>query len=298
VLKRRKPSKFERAADGSMTLIEHIRELRNRLFKAVLAIIAGAIIMYVFAPRVQQFVLDPYCDYAKTLNATNACGLNLSGILDPFMLQLKIALYLGMAISAPIWLYQLWAFIAPGLHRRERRYTYAFVGIATPLFSIGMALGFYMVTKSMQFFLDLSPNLESLSLSLNMVEYFDFVTLVMIIFGLGFEFPLLVLVLNVAGVVSAKRLLSWWRIAVFLTFVFAAIVTPNPEPFSMTIFAVCLSFLYFVAVGVAFIVDARRARRAARDSVDDDDVSPIEPVSPVDASTWGVHGSSDGEPRP
>ncbi len=293
---RRRPSNFQRAADGSMTLVEHIRELRNRLLKAVLAIIAGAIAMYFLAERVQDFVLDPYCDYAKTLNATNACGLNLTSILDPFMLKLKIALYLGLVVSAPFWAYQLWAFVAPGLHRRERRYTYAFVAIATPLFSLGMALGFFMVTKSMQFFLVLSPNLESLSLSLNMVEYFDFVTMVMLIFGFGFEFPLAALVLNVAGVVSAKRLLSWWRIAVFLTFVFAAIVTPNPEPFSMTIFALCLSALYFIAVGVAFLNDGRKARRAARDSIGDDDVSPIEPVSPVDAPTWGVHGD-DGEPR-
>ena len=273
-----------------MTLIEHFKELRTRLFKASIAVLVAAIVMYYLAPDVQKFVIDPYCGYAKTINPTGSCGMNLTGILDPFMLQLKIALYLGLALSAPFWLYQLWAFVAPGLHRRERRYTYAFAAIATPLFSAGMALGYFMVTKSIEFFLQLTPDVDGLNLSLNMVEYFDFVTLVMLIFGLGFEFPLLVLILNVAGVVSAKRLLSWWRIAVFLTFVFAAIVTPNPEPFSMTIFALCLSALYFIAVGVAFIIDGRRARRASREGVGDDDVSPIEPVSPVDTPLWNVHG--------
>jgi sec-independent protein translocase protein TatC len=293
---RRKRS-FERAADGSMTLMEHIRELRSRVLKGVLAVIAGAALMYAFAERVEQFVLDPYCQYVITLNSTAACGLNVPSPLDAFMLELKIALYLGLVISAPIWLYQLWAFIAPGLHRHERRYTYAFVGIATPLFAIGTVLGFVMVTKSMEFLLDAVPDVQGLTLSINMVEYFDFVTLVMLIFGLGFEFPLVALVLNVAGVVSARRLLSWWRIAVFLMFLFAGIVTPNPEPFSMTIFALCLSALYFAAVGIAFIVDARRARRSRRDEVADDEVSPIEPVSPVDAPSWGVHGGSDDEPR-
>lgn len=294
-LKRRRSSNFARASDGSMTLMEHIRELRSRLLKAIIAIILAAGVMYYFfATPVQEFVLDPYCDYAKTMNATGSCGLNFTNPLDAFMYKLKIGLYLGLVVSAPFWLYQLWAFVAPGLHRHERRYTYAFVSIATPLFGVGTVLGFIMVTKSMQFLLQAVPTIEGVTLSLNMVEYFDFVTLVMVIFGLGFEFPLLALVLNVAGVVSARRLLSWWRVAVFLMFVFAGLVTPNPEPFTMTIFALCLSALYFAAVGVAFLVDGRRARRAAQSGVDDDEVSPIEPVSPVDAPSWGVHG---GEQR-
>jgi sec-independent protein translocase protein TatC len=292
----RRKRNFERAADGSMTLMEHLRELRSRVLKGVLAIIAGAAVMYFLAERVEKFVLDPYCQYVVTLNSTAACGLNVPSPLDAFMLELKIALYLGLVVSAPIWLYQLWSFIAPGLHRRERRYTYAFVAIATPLFAIGTGLGFFMVTKSMEFLLDAVPDVEGLTLSINMVEYFDFVTLVMLVFGLGFEFPLVALVLNVAGIVSARRLLSWWRVAVFLMFLFAGIVTPNPEPFSMTIFALCLSALYFGAVGIAFIIDGRRARRSRRDEVPDDEVSPIEPVSPVDAPSWGVHGSDD-EPR-
>jgi sec-independent protein translocase protein TatC len=295
--KRRRPTDFQRAADGSMTLMEHIYELRNRVLKAVLAIIAGAVAMFVLAEPVQQFVLEPYCEYAITVNPTQTCGLNFPNPLDAFMLQLKIALYLGLVVSAPIWLYQLWAFVAPGLHRRERRYTYAFVAIAAPLFSVGSALGFIMVTKSMQFLLRSVPTMDGLTLSINAIEYFDFVTLVMLIFGLGFEFPLVALVLNVAGVVSARRLLSWWRVAVFLMFAFAGIVTPNPDPFSMIIFALCLSALYFAAVGIAFIVDARRARRRASDGVGDDEVSPIEPVSPVDAPSWGVHGEPDSSER-
>lgn len=291
-LKRRRPSNFQRAADGSMTLIEHIYELRNRLAKACLAIVAGTVIAYFFAKQVQAFVIQPYCDYALAHSVNESCQMNATGVLDAFMLQLKIALYVGLAISAPIWLYQLWAFVAPGLHRHERRYTYAFAAVATPLFLAGMWLGFELVSRSIPIFLGLTPDLQ---LTLDITGYFDFVTLVMVVFGLGLELPLLVLMLNFAGVLSARRMLRWWRVAVLLMFLFAALVTPTPDPFGMTILALAIAALYFAAVGVAFLNDARRAKRAARDAVPDDEASPIEPVSPVDAPLWGVHGDPDSE---
>jgi len=293
--KRRRPSNFQRAADGSMTLIEHIYELRNRLAKASIAIVLGAVIAYIFAGQVQEFILQPYCDYARAQSVTVDCQMNARSVLDGFMLTLKIALYLGLAISAPVWLYQLWAFVAPGLHRNERRYTYGFAAAATPIFLVGMWLGYELVSRSIPVFLSLTPGLQ---LTLDITGYFDFVTLVMLVFGIGLEFPLLVLMLNFAGVLSARRMLSWWRPAILLMFLFAALVTPTPDPFGMTILALSIGLLYFAAVGVAFINDARRARRQSRDATGDDEVSPIEPVSPVDAGSWGVHGDSDTEQRP
>jgi sec-independent protein translocase protein TatC len=291
-LKRRRPSNFQRAADGSMTLIEHIYELRNRLAKACLGIVIGTAIAYFFADDVQAYVIQPYCDYALARSAVDSCQMNATGVLDAFMLQLKIALYVGLVLSAPVWLYQLWAFVAPGLHRHERRYTYAFAAVATPLFVTGMWLGFELVSRSIPIFLGLTPDLQ---LTLDITGYFDFVTLVMIVFGIGLELPLLVLMLNFVGVLSARQMLRWWRVAVLLMFLFAALVTPTPDPFGMTILALAIAALYFAAVGVAFLNDARRARRAARETVPDDEASPIEPVSPVDAPLWGVHGDPDSE---
>ena len=291
-VKRREASNFARAADGSMTLIEHIYELRNRLAKASIAIVIGAVIAYVFADRVQEFVLQPYCAYAQAHSVDGSCQMNAAGVLDAFMLQLKIALYLGLAISAPVWLYQLWAFVAPGLHRRERRYTYGFAAAATPIFLTGMWLGFELVSRSIPIFLGLTPDLQ---LTLDITGYFDFVTLVMLVFGIGLEFPLLVLMLNFVGVLSARRMLTWWRPAILVMFLFAALVTPTPDPFGMTILALSIAVLYFAAVGIAFVNDARRARRQGREAVGDDEVSPIEPVSPVDAPTWGVHGDPGNE---
>jgi len=279
--KRRKPTEFQRAADGSMTLIEHLRELRTRLAKACLAILVGGVLGYLVAKRVQEYLNRPYCDYYKTLHPGPdvVCGFNVTSVLDPFLINLKIALYIGLIIAGPIWLYQLWAFIAPGLHRRERRYTYAFAAVATPLFASGFVIGFFLVSRSVPFLLGMST---SYTTTVNLDGYFDFVTSVMLLFGLGFELPLVVVMLNFSGLVSAKRLLGWWRIAVFLMFFFAAVVTPTPDPFNMTVLALCLAVLYFGAVGVAFINDRRRGRRNPYANLSDDEISPIEPVSPVD----------------
>jgi sec-independent protein translocase protein TatC len=267
-----------------MTLIEHIRELRKRLFRACLGIVVGAIAGYLVSKQIQDFIINPYCDYMKSKSATGTCGMNMVSPLDLFMQQLKIALYAGLVISAPIWLYQLWAFIAPGLHKRERRYGYAFALVATPLFAGGFALGYILVSRSMEWFLGLNPDII---VTVNVDGYFDFVTGVMLLFGAGFEFPLIILMLNFAGVISAKRMLGWWRIAVFLMFLFAAVVTPTPDPFNMTILALCMAVLYFAAVGVAFLNDSRRSRRQQYANLSDDEASPIEPMSPVDAPNWG-----------
>jgi sec-independent protein translocase protein TatC len=124
---------------------------------------------------------------------------------------------------------------------------------------------------------------DKVTLVVGVEPYLDFLLGVMLLFGAGFEFPLAVVMLNFAGVVSAKRLLSWWRVAIFLMFLFAALVTPTPDPFNMTILASCMGALYFAAVGVAFINDRRKARRAMYSDLNDDETSSIEPVSPVDA---------------
>jgi sec-independent protein translocase protein TatC len=277
--KRQRPSQFQRAAEGSMTLIEHIRELRTRLFRACLGILLGAVVGWFFTKGVLHYLNRPYCEYMITHNPSRGCSFNLGGITDPFTLQLKLALYLGLIFSSPIWLYQLWAFIAPGLHRRERRFTYAFVAVAVPLFVLGVALAHFVVEKSLKFFLNLSPEYV---LTANLTGYFDFVTGVMLLFGAAFEFPLIVVMLNFAGVLSARRLFGWWRIAVFLMFLFAALVTPTPDPFGMTALALCMAVLYFAAVGVAYINDRRRARRDTYAELGDDEISPLDEVQPVE----------------
>jgi hypothetical protein len=158
--------------------------------------------------------------------------------------------------------------------------------MATPLFAAGFVLGFILVSRSTQWFLGIN---SSFTVTVDLVGYFDFVASVMLLFGAAFEFPLLVVMLNFAGLITAKRLLGWWRIAIFLMFLFAALVTPTPDPFNMTVLAPSMAVLYFAAVGVAFLNDRRRSRRNTYNQVADDEASLLEPVSPVDTPHVGRH---------
>jgi sec-independent protein translocase protein TatC len=282
--RRRGPSNFERAADGSMTLIEHIRELRNRLFWASLAVLAGFCVGLWLARPVLKLLQKPYCELPGS-TVDGVCSFVQLGPTDVLLLTLKVALWVGLIVAAPVWLYQLWAFVAPGLHRHERKYAYIFVALAAPLFVAGAVLAYFVVAKGLEFLVGFSG--DDITTTLEITRYVGFVTNMLLIFGVAFEFPLIVLMLNFVGVVSAKRLLGWWRIAVFIFFLFSAIVTPTPDPFGMTALALCLCALYFAAVGVAFLNDKRRGRdREIYAGLSDDEVSALdddpEPVAPVE----------------
>ncbi|MDG4787182.1 twin-arginine translocase subunit TatC [Micromonospora sp. WMMD1102] len=278
LLRRRGPSNFERAADGSMTLIEHIRELRNRLFKASLGIVVGFGLGIWLARPVRRLLSEPYCELPGSKTAEGECNFVQLGVPDVFLLDLKIALWLGLILAAPVWLYQLWAFIAPGLHRHERRYAYVFTSLAAPLFAAGAVLAFFVVSKGLEFLIELSG--DDINTTLEVTRYIGFVTNMILMFGVAFEFPLIVLMLNFVGLVSGRKMLGWWRIAVFVFFLFAAIVTPTPDPFGMTALAICLCALYFAAVGVAMLNDRRRGRgKEIYAGLDDDEVSPLDLAS-------------------
>lgn len=260
-----------------MTLVEHIRELRDRLFKAVLGIVLGMIVGLIVAGRAQDFLTAPYCERF----ANGVCQFNAVTPLSPLIVNLKIALYVGLILSSPIWLFQLWSFITPGLHRNERAWAYGFVAFAVPLFVAGAALAHIVVGAGLNFLLP-----DEIT-SVDLAGYIDFVTGMLVLFGVGFEFPLVVFMLNLAGVASARRLLGWWRPAIFLIFLFTAIATPTADPFGMTALAGAMTLLYFAAVGASFLNERRRARKARRSAfgdLADDEISPlddrIEPVGP------------------
>ncbi len=272
LLRRRGPSQFKRAADGSMTLVEHLIELRTRLFRASLGIVAGFVVGYLLSIPVYRLLRVPYCDLPRPAGVD--CQFLLLGPADSFLLRLKIALWVGLIVAAPVWLYQLWAFVAPGLHRHERKWAYLFVAIATPLFAAGAVLAYFVIQKGLHFLL--TAGVVGTNTQLEVTRYFDFVTNLLLIFGVAFEFPLVALMLNVTGVVSGRHMLRWWRAAVFIFFLFSAIMTPTPDPFGMTALALCLSALYFGAVGLALLNDRRRGRgREIYAGLDDDQASPL-----------------------
>ncbi|GAA2369934.1 twin-arginine translocase subunit TatC [Dactylosporangium salmoneum] len=281
-----------------MTLLEHLRELRTRLFRASIAIVLGMIVGYLLHTWILQILQDPYCQISlKNATAANngvlpqgwRCEFVALKVTDPLLLTLKISLWSGLIVSSPFWMYQLWAFVAPGLHRSERRWAYVFAGLAAPLFAAGAVLAFIVVSKGLEFLISfINPNT---SIMLEAMAYVDFVTGMMLVFGVAFEFPLGIMLANIAGIASGKRLLGWWRIAVFIFFVFAAIATPTADPFGMTFLALCMSLLYFGAVAFALVNDKRRGRNRPSfanigddevSSLDDYDVEPVEAASPID----------------
>ena len=281
---RRGPSRFQRAADGSMTLVEHFLDLRTRLFRAALAVAAGFGLGLVVMDEVRAFLQEPYCEVLADLDRLPPQGCTFTQLapMDVLLLDLKIALGFGVIVSAPVWLYQLWAFIAPGLHRRERRWAYGFIAIATPLFLGGALLAFLVLERALHFLLALSG--DDIATQLEITRYISFVVTMMLSAGLAFEFPLIILMLNVTGIATARRLLGWWRVTVFIMFVLAALITPTPEPFTMGAIGLALSGLYFAAVGVAALNDRRQARKAGLyPGLADDEASPLEDgVEPVD----------------
>ena len=277
---RRGTSQFARASDGSMSLIEHLLELRSRLFKATVAVTIGLIVGYFLSNPVFDLLRQPYCDLRDL--PLSECQFTVLAPTDPFLQRLKIALWVGLIISAPVWMYQLWAFVAPGLHGRERRWAYVFGALAVPLFVGGAVLAYLVVDRGLHFLLEAGVTQELGQLEVT--RYITFVTTLILVFGLSFQFPVLLLLLNFSGLVSARKLLGAWRVVVFACFAFAAIFTPDPGPFGMILLASCLCTLYFLAVGVAFLYDRRRARREEFSDLSDDELSPLdEDLEPVTA---------------
>jgi sec-independent protein translocase protein TatC len=262
-----------------MPLREHLRELRTRLFKAGVAVILGAVIGWFLYPRVYEALQEPILQIrADRLrqNPTDVVTLSFDQVATSFNLQLRMSFYIGIVLSSPVWLYQLWAFIVPGLTKREKRYSMGFVGAAVPLFLAGIALAWKVLPNAIKFLTAFTP--VGTANIINASDYFTFVLQIILAFGIAFVIPLLLVALNFAGVLSAVAMAKAWRVAVFLCFLFAAVASPTPDAGSMLALAFPMVGLYLVAVGIAWVNDRRRARRAAADGfgdLSDDEASPL-----------------------
>ncbi|BFV55888.1 twin-arginine translocase subunit TatC [Kitasatospora sp. CMC57] len=282
--------------EGRMALAEHLRELRNRLVKSLLAIIAITIVAFFYHRQITDFLIAPLPTCGpdgKPLPGDVNCALVSNiGLLSPFTVLLKVALTTGVVVSTPVWLYQLWKFVAPGLHQNERRYTLSFLALGTPLFLAGAALAYVIMPVTAQMLISLTAS--GVTSILPVENYLDIITRMVLVFGLGFEFPLLLVMLNLVGVVSGKRLLGWWRGMVMAITVFAAFATPSADPLSMLGLAAPIIALYFVAVGVALLNDRRRARRNPDAGLDEDEASHLD----LSVDSVGAAESIEASPAP
>jgi sec-independent protein translocase protein TatC len=274
-------------SEGRMPLIDHLRELRNRLLKAALALVATMTLGFVFFNRIYKFVSHPFC--SAVINGHTGCHvigdqLIVSGVFDPFMLRVKIAFFVGLILSSPVWLYQVWAFIAPGLYRREKRWAYLFVAVAAPLFAAGAALAYFVMSRGLRYLLGLTPggvvNLPSID------TYLSYFQGMILGFGLAFELPLALVILNMAHILTHARFRKWRRLMLFGAFLFAGIANPSPDPISMLLLAVPCVVLVEVAEVVIYFNDRRRARTAdPYADLSDDEAAPLEATGNEPAET-------------
>jgi len=261
-----------------MTLVDHVYELRNRLFKSLIALAIGTVIGYIWYEHgLFDFLRKPYCDLPVSIRQSESCDLPFFGVLDGFFLRLRIAMIAGVVISSPVWLYQLWAFITPGLHRNEKRWAISFVSIATLLFLAGAAVAYVTLQKGLQLLLGIAG--DGVIPVIEVTRYLRYVVAMLLVFGVSFEFPLIITMLNLAGLVSAEKLRSIRRAVIFGVFAFAALATPSQDPFTMIAMALPMCLLYEMAVVVARIHDKRVARRELESGygrLDDDEASSLD----------------------
>ncbi|NYV78353.1 twin-arginine translocase subunit TatC [Streptomyces sp. UH6] len=260
-----------------MPLMEHLRELRRRVSKAVVAIVVVTIGAVFFSEQLMDFLAAPVpiCEGGFAQSKGGNCAvLSFNTLASPFTVTVKVSLMAGLIIASPVWLYQLWAFVAPGLHQHERKYTYAFVAAAVPLFVGGAYLAYVVLPVSVQVLLSLTPDVASNMLTLD--DVLDFTVRMVLIFGLAFELPLLLIMLNMVGVVTGRRMAGWWRGVVMGVFVFGAVATPTTDPVGMIALSGPIVVLFFLAVGFSILNDKRRARKNKDTALSDDEASQVD----------------------
>jgi sec-independent protein translocase protein TatC len=263
-----------------MPLAAHLSELRVRLTRSVLAIVAASIVAAFFYDQLFDLVVEPFDSIAEQYKSEGAnVTLNFGNIGDPFTFALKICAMAGLFAASPIWMYNLWAFVAPGLHQREKRYGIAFVLVSVPLFLGGAVLAYFFLPKGFDLLIGFNPDPQKVANIIGLNDYLSFVLRMFLVFGFAFVLPVFLLALNLAGIVSGRTLLRAWRQVILGSFVFAAVATPSGDPYTMTALAVPLLVLYYTAAVLALLTDRRR-RRAGIDGLDyndldDDQASPM-----------------------
>lgn len=274
--------------DGRMALADHLRELRARLLRSVLALVLALVVALFFYDQLFNLIYEPFATAQKRLQGKVDTIATINGAAGPLMLQLKLCGVAAIVATSPYWLYQIWAFIVPGLHPHEKHWTRLFAAVAGPLFIVGVCVGYYVLPKGLTVLIGFAGDkLQSL---VDFGEYFSFFSRMLLVFGIAFEIPLFVVLLNLAGIVSGKALGNHRPWIVVGTFVFAAVATPSTDPFSMLMLAIPMTVLFLISEVIARLVDRRR-RKVSYDGFADDEASSIE--GPDDVRRSGLSEDED-----
>ena len=265
-----------------MTLRDHIYELRHRLGLAMLFIMLGAVFGFIwFSTRIGpikslgDILTGPYCDLPKSvrLQVGDKCQLLQTQPFEAFLIRFKVGVATGMVLTAPLWLYQVWAFITPGLYAKERKFARRFVMFASLLFAAGAVLAYFVVPQGLSVLVSFGG--DQFITALAAEKYVSFVLVLLLIFGVSFELPLLIVMLNQIGILPYANLKRWRRGIIFALFVFAAFATPGTDPVSMVALGIAMTGLFEIAVQISRIHDSRKAKRLAAE-----DAAELDPDSP------------------
>ncbi|WP_433378859.1 twin-arginine translocase subunit TatC [Streptosporangium sp. CA-115845] len=285
------------SGDGRMPLMEHLRELRNRLIIAMLGLLAGIVVGFIFFGPIWQFVSAPYCGLPQAQELRpGQCTMLILGVFDSFFVNLKVAAMFGLVVSSPVWLWQIWGFVTPGLYRNEKRYSILFIVLAVPLFLAGAALAYFVMDTGLSILLGFAPPGALTGITID--EYLSYALIMLIVFGISFELPLLMVFLNIIGVLPHALVAKHRRMVIFLMFVFGAVATPGGDPFTMIALALPMVLLFALAEGFMYLREKRRPKGEdfshlsddEASSLDDDtsplgDVTPVGDPAPIDSRT-------------
>ncbi|GAB3246170.1 twin-arginine translocase subunit TatC [Alteromonas gracilis] len=260
-------------ADGRMALTDHFRELRARLMRIVAALLVLFILGLIFNSFLLELVMEPYNQARQALGEDVVTQPTMSGSGGPLLAYMKLAGVAALVFGSPVWLYQIWAFILPGLHREERKWTLVFLAVAGPLFMGGVALGYYVLPKGLEVLIGFTA--EGFTNLVEFNQYFSFLSRMLLIFGIGFQIPLFAILLNLAGILSGRAMAEYRPFIIVGTFIFAAVATPSTDPFSMAMLAVPLVVLFFISEVVMRLLDKRKAAVEAQKALTVDQASKL-----------------------